>query len=117
MLPSGVAGACGLAPARGNQQSSLSSTNTQDSSPGIAVVAVTAYLIPVKGAVCHVWGQGGIRVPPIVCAWCMFGLNRDVAIKKPKEQYPVQSLEEPQKMPPAYLHDAHPCLTPFSPAS
>jgi len=51
VLRSGVAGACRLAHARGNQQSSLSFTDTEGSSPGIAIVAVTAHLVPVKGAI------------------------------------------------------------------
>ena len=68
VLCSGVAGACRLAHARGDQQPSLSFADTEESSPGIAAVAVTAHLVPVEGAICYIWGQGAFRVPLIVCA-------------------------------------------------
>ncbi len=59
MLCSGVAGACRLAHARGDQQPSLSLTDTEESSAGIAAVPVTAHLIPVDVAVCLYLGPGG----------------------------------------------------------
>ncbi len=61
VLCSGVAGACRLAHARGDQQPSLSFADTEESSPGIAAVPVNAHLIPVNVAVCYIWdpGQGG----------------------------------------------------------
>lgn len=64
MMRAGVAGACRLAHARGNQQPSLSLTDTEESLPGIAAAAITADLVPVEGAVCYIWGQGGLECHP-----------------------------------------------------